>query len=44
MSGTDKLSFAEFVKRKHDTHSELADRVLDELLAALLRRGRRRRR
>ena len=40
MSGTDKLSFAEFVKRKHDTHSELADRVLDELLAAAVAAGK----
>ncbi len=40
MSGTDKLTLAEFVKRKHDTHSELADRVLDELLAAAVAAGK----
>jgi acyl-homoserine-lactone acylase len=40
MSGTEKISFAEFVKRKHDTHSELADRILDELLGAATAAGK----
>jgi acyl-homoserine-lactone acylase len=34
MGGPDKLSFDEFVKRKLDTHVLMADRVMDDLIAA----------
>ncbi|MGI9076062.1 MAG: acylase [Gemmatimonadaceae bacterium] len=34
-----KLSFDDVVRMKHDTHVEMADRVLDELVAAASERG-----
>ena len=39
MSQHDKITYSDFLKYKHDTHSELADRVLDELLAAVDAQG-----
>jgi acyl-homoserine-lactone acylase len=37
--GDDRLTFDEVVERKHDTRMALADRLLDDLLAAVRQRG-----
>jgi acyl-homoserine-lactone acylase len=39
LAETGKLSFEELVRRKHDTRMELADRLLDDLTAAVLAHG-----
>ncbi|HSA56809.1 MAG TPA: acylase [Gemmatimonadaceae bacterium] len=39
MMGNDRISFDEVIERKHDTRMVLADRVLDDLLAAVRNRG-----
>lgn len=39
VTGNDRISFDEVVERKHDTRMALADRVLDDLLAAVKSRG-----
>ena len=35
MSQHGKITYADFLKYKHDTHSELADRILDDLVKAV---------
>lgn len=39
VAGPEKLTFEEFVARKHDTRMELADRLLDDLAAAVTAHG-----